>query len=84
MKRMVVEMCVSYDDPKIVCYRQLKSGYKASRGPLWRATLVPLPQCKSQRYRAALVLNIHHAITDGTTNMLISRDVLETVNAILT
>ncbi|KAK3873977.1 hypothetical protein Pcinc_021055 [Petrolisthes cinctipes] len=85
MRRMVVDMSVAHDDdPKTVCYRQLRSGYRASRGPLWRAALVPLPQSGEQRYHAALVLNIHHAITDGTTNMLISRDILQTLNALVT
>ncbi|KAK4287760.1 hypothetical protein Pmani_039172 [Petrolisthes manimaculis] len=85
MRRMVVDMSVVHDDdPKTVCYRQLRSGYRASRGPLWRAALVPLPQSGEQRYHAALVLNIHHAITDGTTNMLISRDILQTLNALVT
>ncbi|XP_042219938.1 uncharacterized protein LOC121864840 [Homarus americanus] len=74
---------VDTDDVMTVCYQQMRASYNLPRGPLWRARIVPQPQPAPDRYEAVLVLTLHHVITDGLTNMVLSRDVLEVLNAIM-
>lgn len=66
-----------------VYYHILHKAYNMSRGPLWRARLVPLPESKGV-YRAVLMFTIHHCITDAFTNMVLCRETLKILNASMT
>nr|XP_053636537.1 uncharacterized protein LOC128691693 [Cherax quadricarinatus]XP_053636538.1 uncharacterized protein LOC128691693 [Cherax quadricarinatus]XP_053636539.1 uncharacterized protein LOC128691693 [Cherax quadricarinatus]XP_053636540.1 uncharacterized protein LOC128691693 [Cherax quadricarinatus] len=84
MKNVVVDFSVDTGDAISVYYQQMRTPYNISQGPLWRARLVPQPQAAAGSHQAVLVLAIHHVITDGFTNMIISRDFMEVLNAIMT
>ncbi|XP_045595849.1 uncharacterized protein [Procambarus clarkii] len=84
MEDFVVDFDVDTGDAMTVYCHQIQAPYNYSQGPLWRARLVPLPQPSPDRHEAVLVLTLHHVITDGFTNMTISRDLLEVLNAIMT
>ncbi|XP_069944829.1 uncharacterized protein [Cherax quadricarinatus] len=84
MKNVVVDFSVETGDAMSVYYQQMRTPYNISQGPLWRARLVPQPQAAGDRHQAVLVLTLHHIIIDGLTNMIISRDFMEVLNAILT
>lgn len=81
LKHVIVPFKVENDDVMSVYYRTQQMPYDMSRGPLWRARLVPLPQSSSGHHEAVLIINAHHCITDGLTNMVICRDTLEVLNA---
>ena len=81
MAHFEVDFSVETDDPLAVCRRQLHATYNVSEGPLWRARLVPMSPQGPGQYRAALVISFHHVITDGTTNLLITKDLLHAINA---
>ncbi|XP_045595853.1 uncharacterized protein [Procambarus clarkii] len=84
MEDFVIDFDVDTGDAMAVYYQQIQAPYNNSRGPLWRARLVPLPQPSPDRHEAVLVITVHHVITDGFTNMTISRDLLEVLNAVMT
>ncbi|KAK8742955.1 hypothetical protein OTU49_001448 [Cherax quadricarinatus] len=84
MKNVVVDFSVDTGDAMSVYYQQMRTPYNISQGPLWRARLVPQPQAVGDRHQAVLVLTLHHIIIDGLTNMIISRDFMEVLNAIMT
>ncbi|KAK3877767.1 hypothetical protein Pcinc_017537 [Petrolisthes cinctipes] len=82
MKHVIVDFRV--DDRAVgeVVSDLVGSRYNMERGPLWRARLVPLP-APPDRHRAVLVLAVHHTITDGLSNMILSRDLLHLINTTL-
>ncbi|KAK3855633.1 hypothetical protein Pcinc_037979 [Petrolisthes cinctipes] len=80
-KAVTVHLSQSTEEPMAVYQKQMNSEYDTSNGPLWHATLVH-PQHSSQE--SVLVLTIHHMIGDGTTNMLLSRDLLTIINGLAT
>ncbi|KAK8742962.1 hypothetical protein OTU49_001452 [Cherax quadricarinatus] len=84
MKNVVVDFSVETGDAMSVYYQQMRTPYNISQGPLWRASLVPQPQAAAGCHQAVLVLTLHHIIIDGLTNMIISRDFMEVLNAIMT
>nr|XP_053632458.1 uncharacterized protein LOC128688596 isoform X2 [Cherax quadricarinatus] len=84
MKHLLVPFKVELDDVMTVYYKIQKLPYNMAEGPLWRARLVPLrPLSPTGRYEAVLVISAHHCITDGLTNMVLCRDTLEVLNAIM-
>ncbi|XP_069187824.1 uncharacterized protein [Procambarus clarkii] len=84
MEDFVIDFNVDTGDAMTVYYQQIRTPYNNSQGPLWRARLVPLPQPSPDRHEAVLVITLHHVIIDGLTNMIISRDLLEVLNAVMT
>ncbi|MPC70417.1 hypothetical protein E2C01_064666 [Portunus trituberculatus] len=64
-------------------YRTLEAPYDMSRGPLWRACLVPEGRGVGGEHRAVLVLAVHHCLNDAYTNTVLCREVLEVLNAAL-
>lgn len=64
-------------------YRLLETPYDMSRGPLWRACLVPESRGPGGEHRAVLVLAVHHCLTDAFTNSTLCREVLAVLNAAL-
>lgn len=68
-------------DPVAVSEQQMNASYDMAAGPLWRVRLVPLPTTTPGHHRTALVFSSHHALADGTTNMLIVKDLLNILNA---
>nr|XP_045599955.1 uncharacterized protein LOC123759128 [Procambarus clarkii] len=83
IKRLIIPFKVERDDVMFVYYKTLWMPYEMSRGPLWRARLVPLPPRCPGRYEAVLVIAAHHCITDGVTNMVLCRETLQVLNAIM-
>ncbi|MPC47424.1 hypothetical protein E2C01_041169 [Portunus trituberculatus] len=81
MPHLEVDLEVEDEDPLEVCSRELHAPYNWSKGPLWRARLVPLTSSGPGQHRAALVFSVHHVISDGTTNLLIEKDLLQALNA---
>ncbi|XP_050735410.1 uncharacterized protein LOC127007934 [Eriocheir sinensis] len=84
MPRVEVDLAVVEGDPEAVCEQQLAATYDMAAGPLWRVRLVPLPPQRPGQHRAALVFSFHHAVSDGTTNILVIKDLLHTLNAAAT
>lgn len=82
MKYVLVDFRVDDRAVSEVVSGLMVSGYNQERGPLWRARMVPLP-APPGRHRAVLVLAVQHTITDGLTNMVLSRDLLHLINATL-
>lgn len=64
-------------------YQMLEAPYNMSRGPLWRACLVPECRGPGGEHRAVLVLALHHCLTDAFTNTTLCREVLQVLNAAL-
>ncbi|XP_069180962.1 uncharacterized protein [Procambarus clarkii] len=83
IKGLLIPFKVEHDDVMSVYYKILRRPYEMSRGPLWRARLVPLPSRSPGRYEAVLMIAAHHCITDGLTNMVLCRETLEVLNAIM-
>lgn len=85
MDHVAVEFEVEEEDTMAAYYTEVQKSYNMKKGPLWRAKLVTIPQKSSEDpHRSALILSIHHIITDGHTNVVISRDILEVLNASMT
>lgn len=80
-KVVTVHLSQSTEEPLEVYQKQMNADCDLSNGPLWRATLVH-PQHSSQE--TVLVLTPNHVISDGTTNMLLSRDLLTIINGLIT
>nr|XP_045599722.1 uncharacterized protein LOC123759029 [Procambarus clarkii] len=83
MKALLVPFKVDHDNTMSVYYKMQQMSYDMSRGPLWKARLVPLPPRSPGCYEAVLVIAAHHCITDGVTNMVLCRETLEVLNAIM-
>ncbi|XP_045599956.1 uncharacterized protein [Procambarus clarkii] len=83
MKVLLVPFKVDHGDVMSVYCKIQSLPYQMSRGPLWRARLVPLPPRSPGRYEAVLVIAAHHCITDGLTNMQVCRETLQILNAIM-
>ncbi|KAK7066753.1 hypothetical protein SK128_011181 [Halocaridina rubra] len=85
MKEFAFDFKVEEDEIMNVFYSQLNQPYDMKRGPLWRARLVPIKRENSDdSHRAVFLMSIQHCITDGFTNMQISRNLLEILNNFVT
>ncbi|XP_068205809.1 uncharacterized protein [Palaemon carinicauda] len=85
MDEFVYDFEVVEADVMSVFYTILHKQYNMTKGPLWGARLVPIPQeSPDSLHRAALIFTAHHCITDGHTNMSFCRDTLELLNASMT
>lgn len=82
MEQVVVDFGVENKDVMSVNSAELHAPYDMSRGPLWRAKLVPQPEeSRDGLHKAALLISVHHCITDGLTNVVLGRDVMRVLNA---
>lgn len=61
-------------------YNILEVPYDMSRGPLWRACLVPEGRGAAGEYRAVLMIAVHHCLNDGYTNAVLFREVISVLN----
>ncbi|XP_037799362.1 uncharacterized protein LOC119594374 [Penaeus monodon] len=82
MEEVVVDFGVEDKEVMSVYSAELHAPYDMSRGPLWRARLVPMPEeSRDGLHKAALLISVHHCITDGVTNVVLGRDLMRVLNA---
>ena len=80
---------VSHDDVDQVLHKGQNSSYNLKTGPLWKVRMVNLsPDHESPRgirteNQSVIIFEIHHAITDGTTNLTICKELIDILNDLM-
>lgn len=85
MRKFTLDFETSTEDVIDVYNKLLETKYNFWTGPLWKAKMV-VPKDnepdENNRFSSVLIFSVQHAITDGTTNMKLCREVVQILNGL--